>query len=169
MLLRFAQGPGEKLSDSVSTHRGVGIKVFGAAGIKLPGHDGTTQDVVLATGTTFAQPNATTFLTAIKGIEKSTGKPEGVKQAVSSAARVANAALDAVGGDTPTFGFFGRTERNPLADAHVSHAPLRYGDYVAKLGLFPVSPGLIAIIDQTLDTGADHDACRHAVVDHVRT
>ena len=169
VLLRFAQGPGEKLPDSVSTHRGVGIKVLGVEGAKLPGHNGDTQDFVLATGTAFAQSNAATFLTAIKGIEKNTGKPEGFKQAVSSASRVVNAALNAVGGDSPTFGFFGHTKRNPLADAYFSQAPLRYGDYVAKIGLFPVSPDLIAIIDQTLDSGADHDAFRHAVVNHLRT
>ena len=36
------------------------------------------------------------------------------------------------------------------------------------MGLFPVSPELVAMVDQTLDTGADPDAFRHAVVDHMR-
>ena len=94
--------------------------------------------------------------------------PETVKQAVSSTARVANAALNAVGGDSATFGFFGHTKRNPLADAYFSQAALRYGDYVAKMGLFPVSPELVALVEQTLDGGADPDAFRHAVVDHMR-
>ena len=168
VLLRFAQGPGEKLSDSVSTHRGVGIKVLGVDGPKLPGHDGATQDFVLATGQAFPQSNASTFLTAIKGIQKGTGMPEAVKQAVSSTSRVVNAALNALGGDSATLGFFGHTKRNPLADAYFSQAALRYGDYMAKVGLFPVSPELIAIIDETLDTSADPDAFRHAVVGHLR-
>ena len=168
VLLRFAQGPGEKLSDSVSTHRGVGIKVLGVQGAKLARHDGATQDFVFATGTAFAQSNAATFLTAIKGIEKSTSLPEAVKQAVSATSRVVNAAFNAAGSDSPTFGFFGHTKRNPLADAYFSQAPLRYGAYVAKAGLFPVSPELIAMIDTTLETGADHDAFRHAVVEHMR-
>ena len=168
VLLRFAQGPGEKLSDSVSTHRGVGIKVLGVDGPKLPGHDGDTQDFVLATGPAFPQSNASTFLTAIKGIQKGTGMPEGIKQAVSSTSRVVNAALNALGGDSATLGFFGHTKRNPLADAYFSQAALRYGDYVAKVGLFPASSKLVAIIDETLDTTADPDAFRHAVVDHLR-
>ncbi len=168
VLVRFAQGPGERLSDSVSTHRGVGIKVLDVDGPRLPGHDDTTQDFVLATGTAFAQSNAATFLTAIKGIEKNTGKPQVVKQAVSTASRAINAVYNALGSDSPTFGFFGHTKRNPLADAYFSQAALRHGDYVAKIGLFPVSPELLAIVDQTLDTGADDDAFRHAVVDHLR-
>ena len=169
VLMRFAQGPGEVLSDSVSTHRGVGIKVLGVQGAKLPGHDGATQDFVLATGPAFAQSNAETFLAAIKGIEKNTGRPEALKQAVSSTARVLNAALNAVGTDSSTFGFFGHAKRNPLADTYFSQAALRYGDHVAKLGLFPVSPDLIAIIDQTIDTASDPDGFRRAVVEHLRS
>lgn len=168
VLMRFAQGPGEKLSDSVSTHRGVGIKVLGVDGPKLPGHSGETQDFVFATGPAFPQSSAATFLTAIKGIQKGTGMPEFVKQAVSATSRVANAAMNAMGSDSATFGFFGHTKRNPLADAYFSQAALRYGDYVAKMGLFPVSPELVAMVDQTLDTGSDPDAFRHAVAEHVR-
>lgn len=40
---------------------------------------------------------------------------------------------------------------------------------MAKLGIFPVSPDLVSMIDQTLDTAADHDVYRHAVVEHFRT
>ncbi len=169
VLMRFAQGPGEVLSDSVSTHRGIGIKVLGVDGPKLPGHADASQDFVFATGPAFAQSSAATFLTAIKGIQKGTGMPEVLKQAVSSTSRVVNAALNAVGGDSATFGFFGHTKRNPLADAYFSQAALRYGDYVAKMGVFPVSPDLIAMIDGSLDTGADPDAFRHAAVEHLRT
>ena len=167
-LVRLAQGPGEVLSDSVSTHRGMAIKLFGVDGAKLPGHDGATQDFVFATGVAFPQASAATFLTAIKGIQKGTGLPEGLKQAVSAISRVTNAAVNALGGDSATFGFFGHTKRNPLADAYFSQAALRYGDHIAKMGVFPVSPELVSIIDETLDTGADPDAFRHSVVEHMR-
>ncbi len=168
-VVRLAQGPGEHLSDSVSTHRGMAVKLFGVDGPALPGHDGVgTQDFVFATGTTFPQADAASFLTAIKGLEKSTNAPEVVKQAASTAARAANAVVQAVGSDSPTFGFFGHTKRNPLADAYFSQAAVRYGDYVAKMGFFPVSPELVAMIDQTLDTGADPDAFRTAVVSFMR-
>ncbi len=167
-LVRLAQGPGEELSDSVSTHRGLSIKVLGVEGEKLAGHGEATQDFVLATGPAFPQASAAKFLTAIKGVQKNTGLPEGLKQAVSSTARVANAALNAVGADSATLGFFGHTRRNPLADAYFSQAALRYGSFVAKIGVFPVSPELVAKIGETLDTGADPDAFRHATVAHIR-
>ena len=168
VLMRLAQGPGERLSDGVSTHRGMAIKVLGVQGPKLDNHTGATQDFVLATGTAFAQADAGSFLTAIKGIEKATALPEAVKQAVSSTSRVAEAALEAAGGSSPTLGFFGHAKRSPLADAYFSQAALRWGGYVAKIGVFPVSPALIAAIDRMLDTSADPDAFRTAVVSYMR-
>jgi len=168
-VVRLAQGPGEVLSDSVSTHRGMAIKVFGVDGAKLAGHEAAnTQHFVLATGPAFPQSSASTFLVAIKGLEKSTGMPEAAKPAMSTVSRATNAVAHALGGDSPTFGFFGHTRRNPLADAYFSQAALRYGDYVAKVGVFPVSPELVAMVDQTLDTGADPNAFRTGVVSHVR-
>ena len=170
VVVRLAQGPGEVLSDSVSTHRGMAIKVFGVDGPKLRGHEGNnTQDFVLATGPAFPQSGASTFLVAIKGLEKSTPLPEAAKQAMSIASRAANAVVQALGGDSPTLGFFGHTKRSPLADAYFSQAALRWGGYVAKVGVFPVSPDLVAMVDQTLDTGTDHNAFRTAVVTHMRT
>ena len=169
VVVRLAQGPGEVLSDSVSTHRGMAIKVLGVDGPKLGGHGAAnTQDFVLATGPAFPQSSASTFLVAIKGLQKGTPLPEVAKQAMSTASRAANAVVHALGGDSPTFGFFGHTKRNPLADAYFSQAALRYGNTIAKVGVFPVSSDLVAIIDQTLDTGADHDAFRTAVVSHMR-
>ncbi len=169
VIARLAQGPGEVLPDSVSTHRGMAIKVFGAEGPMLGGHEGNgTQDFVLATGSAFPQSSAATFLVAIKGLEKGAPMPDAVKQAASSAARAANAVVTALGGDSATLGFFGHTKRNPLADAYFSQAPLRYGAYIAKVGVFPVSPELVAIVDETLDTGADPDAFRTAVTSHMR-
>jgi len=88
VVVRLAQGPGEVLSDSVSTHRGMAIKVFGVDGPKLDGHEGnSTQDFVLATGPAFPQSGASTFLVAIKGLEKGTPLPEVAKQAMSTAIR----------------------------------------------------------------------------------
>jgi hypothetical protein len=40
-------------------------------------------------------------------------------------------------------------------------APLR--DYIAKIGLFPASPELMALTDAPLDLNHDPDALRHAV------
>ncbi len=95
--VRFAQGPGEKLGDRVSTHRGMSIKVFGVEGAKLPGHDAPTQDFVLASGTTFPAGTAAGFLSQAKKIGLTVPMPEGVKSAAASVARNINKVLNAVG------------------------------------------------------------------------
>ncbi len=99
--VRFAQGPGEKLGDRVSTHRGMAIKVFGVDGAKLAGHDAPTQDFVFASGTTFPAGTAAGFVAQAKKIGMTVPMPEGVKSVAASIARNINKALNAVGVDVP--------------------------------------------------------------------
>ena len=162
--VRFAQGPGETLGDRVSTHRGMAIKVFGAAGEKLHGHDSDVQDFVLATGPTFPSGTAAGFLRDGSVIGKSAGLPEGAKSAVSSAARNFNRVLHALGTESALADFFGHPFSHPLSEPYHSQAPMRWGDHVAKLGAFPASAGQDALKDWRLDPGQDEDGFRHATV-----
>ena len=168
--LRFAQGPGENLGDRVSTHRGMAIKVFGVEGEKLPGHDAPTQDFVFASGTTFPAGTAAGFLSQAKKIGMTTSMPEGVKSAASSIARNINKVLNAVtGGPSPTLDFYGHPFSHPLDDYYFSQCPIRYGDYVAKIGAFPVAPEQLALDDWQLDPHEDEDGFRHAAIDYFQT
>ncbi|SER09566.1 hypothetical protein SAMN05216548_11163 [Faunimonas pinastri] len=162
--VRFAQGPGETLGDRVSTHRGMSIKVYDVPGEKLGDHHADTQDFVLATGTTFPSGTAKGFLRDGTLIGKSTGLPEVVKSAVSSSARNFNRLLHAVGAESPKADFFGHPFSHPLADPYFSQAPVRFGDYVAKLGAFPVSVAQEALKTWKLDPHEDEDGFRHAAV-----
>jgi len=165
--VRMAVGPGELLSDAVSTHRGMALKVFDVLRDMLPGHHGRpTQDFVLASGAVFPQADAAGFLMAMKGLEATTGRSEGFKATVAMVARVANAAI---GGASPTLDFFGHPPIPPLADTYYSQAPLRYGDYIAKLCMAPVTPELVALSRARLDVRHDPDAFRHSVVDFLKS
>ncbi len=160
--VRFAQGPGEHLGDRVSTHRGMAIKVFDVPGETLPGHTPGTQDFVLATGTTFPSGTAAGFLRDGSVIGKSADMPEGVKSAVSATMRNLNRALHAFGTESALADFFGHPFSHPLADSYFSQAPMRYGDYVAKLGALPDTPAQAALADWRLDPHTDEDGFRHA-------
>ena len=163
--VRFAQGPGETLGDRVSTHRGMAIKVFGVDGEKLPGHDADTQDFVFASGPTFPAGTAAGFLSQAGKIGAATPMPEGVKSAVSSMARNINKVLNAVaGGPSPLLDFYGHPYSHPLDDYYFSQCPIRYGDYVAKLGAFPASAAQDGLNDWQLDPHQDEDGFRHAAV-----
>ncbi|KQT80910.1 catalase [Methylobacterium sp. Leaf465] len=160
--VRFAQGPGETLGDRVSTHRGMSIKVFGVPGEKLPGHDVDTQDFVLATGTTFPSGTAAGFLRDGTVIGKSTGLPERVKSAVAATARNLNHVLHAFGTESAMADFLGHPYSHPLADSYFSQAPMRFGDYVAKLGAVPASQAQLDLAEWRLDPHGDEDGFRHA-------
>ncbi|MCJ2111807.1 catalase family protein [Methylobacterium sp. E-025] len=163
-IVRFAQGPGELLKDSVSTHRGMAIKVLGVAGEKLAGHAADTQDFVLATGPVFPNPDAKGFLGSMKQLEAGTKAPEAVKVAVSATARAADSVVKAVTGKSaPLLDFFGHQPLHPLAEPYYSQAALRYGDHIAKIAAFPAAPAQEALAKEELHPGDDPDTFRHAV------
>ncbi|HEV7438024.1 MAG TPA: catalase family protein, partial [Methylobacterium sp.] len=168
-VVRFAQGPGEILKDSVSTHRGMAIKVFGVEGEKLPGHVAPTQDFVLATGPVFPNPDAKGFLGSMKQLEMGTKAPEAVKAAVAQTARALDSVVKAVKGESaPLLDFFGHRPLHPLAEPYYSQAALRYGDHVAKIAAFPVSPAQAALAAEDLHPGEDPDVFRHAVIAYLK-
>ncbi len=162
--VRFAQGPGETLGDRVSTHRGMAIKIFGVRGEKLPGHDADTQDFVFATGTTFPSGTAKGFLKDGTAIGKAVTTPEGLKSAVSATARGFNQVLHAFGGESAKADFFGHPFSHPMSEGYFSQAPVRFGDYVAKLAAVPVAPEQLALAEWRLDPHQDEDGFRHAAV-----
>ena len=165
----FAQGPGETLGDRVATHRGMAMKIFGVSGEKLRGHAVDTQDFVFATGTTFPSGTVQGFLKDAKQIGAATPLPEGVKSAVSAAARTFNKVLHAIGTESPKADFFGHPFAHPLVDAYFSQAPIRFGDYVAKLGAFPASAAQDELRDWQLDAKGDEDGFRHATIEFFRS
>lgn len=138
VIIRMAHVPGEFLDDRrVSTPRGFAMKVLEVEGPTL--HGDQTQDWVLDTGETFIARNGTTFLAEITQTEMATPMPEGVKQAVSATSRVTNAALNAIGLNSDVLDFYGHPKLNPLTETYFSQTPLRFGDYIAKLRVRPVS------------------------------
>ena len=140
------------------------VKVFGVEGEKLAGHPDDTQEFVFATGTTFASGTATEFLRDGTVIGKFTGLPEGVKSAMSSTARNFNRVLHAFGTESAKADFFGHPFSHPMAESYFSQAPMRFGDYVAKLGMMPIARAQLALSDWTLDPNEDEDGFRHAAI-----
>lgn len=163
VLARLAQGPGELLPDRVSTHRGIALKILEVDGPKLAESDEQrTQDFVFEAGRTFPDADAASFLVSLKGLSKAPLLSTGVKQAVSTGARAASRVVEALGGESRRLDFLGHPERHPLAESYYSQAPLRFGDFVAKMALVPASPAQQALAQERIDT-EQPDAFRQAV------
>ena len=63
--------------------------------------------------------------------------------------------------------FFGHSRVHPLAEAYFSQAPIRYGDYLAKLAVVPTSPTQRSLASTEVDPD-DQDALRTATVGYLR-
>jgi hypothetical protein len=67
---------------------------------------------------------------------------EGLKQLVSTSTRVLENLLESVGGGSDTLKAFGHPETNILGESFFSQAPIRYGEYIAKVSVEPASQNL---------------------------
>ena len=161
-LLRFSTLPGDILDDSVSVPRGLALKILGVAGERLPGSErDKTQDFVLVNGPAFASATPKTFLANLKLLAASTNRAEGFKKAFSATMQTVDAALEAVGIASPTVQTLGGApQTHPAGEAYYSQVPIRYGEYIAKISVAPVSPGLTELTGSKVDTAGRPDALR---------
>ena len=168
VVMRFSTIPGDLLDDSVSTPRGVALKVVGVDGARLPGSEGAaSQDFVLVNGPAFGAPNPKAFLANLKLLAGTTDKAPGLKKVVSGALQGVQSAILATTGQpnsmVATLG--GQPETHILGDTFYSQTPLRWGAYVAKVRLKPVSPELTALTDKHLKINGVPNALREACID----
>jgi hypothetical protein len=167
LLARLSTEPGELLADTIHTPRGIALKVIGVPGPMLSGHeDEVTQDFLLSSGRRFAVADLQGFLRVQRFLEGVSGLPEGVKQAGTAVGLAANKALHLVGSESTLLDFFGHPHTHPLGECYFSQAPLRYGRYVGKLGLFPVSQELQSLAGTILDPSTSKSVLKDAVVSH---
>ncbi|TNC07609.1 catalase family protein [Methylobacterium terricola] len=163
-VLRLSTNPGDILDDSVSTPRGLAVKVIGVPGERLPGAGGDTQDFVMANAPSFTVPDAKAFLRSLTLLAATTDTPQVFKKVFSAALRGLESAVEAVGGKSPTLiSLGGHPETHILGETFYSQAPLRWGDYVAKVALAPVSPALTALTNAPLAVNGKPNGLRDAV------
>ncbi|MEG3087635.1 catalase family protein [Sphingomonas sp. PB4P5] len=162
-VLRLSTNAGDILDDAISLPRGAALKIMGVPGERLPGTAGSTQDFVMVNGPTFAAPNPKAFLGNLKLLAKTTDKAEGAKKLLSSVLRAAEATLEAVGGQSALLTTLGGAKPvHPLGATYYAQTPFRYGYYIAKFALKPVS-GIKEFADETVNASGRPDAIREAV------
>ncbi|MBA2935218.1 catalase family protein [Sphingomonas sp. CGMCC 1.13654] len=164
-IFRLSTNAGDILDDSIDLPRGLALKILGIEGERLPGSEGdATQDFVMVNGPTFAAPTPKAFLANLKMLAKTTDKAEGGKKLLSGLFRAAEAALEAVGGQSAFLTTLGGAKPvHPLGATYYSQTPFRYGDYVAKFSLVPASAVLKDFADATIDAAGRPDAIRENV------
>ncbi|WP_398498025.1 catalase family protein [Variovorax sp.] len=167
VIARFSTPPSEQLDDRVSLPRAVALKILGVEGQRLAGSESdTTQDFLMVDGPVFAAKDAKHFLRQLKLLAATTDKAEGGKRALSVLLRGTAAALGAVGVEATSLeSMGGHPKTHPLGASFFTQAPHRFGDYIAKLSLAPVSASLTSLVEKPLadDLQNDPDGLRGAV------
>lgn len=163
-ILRISTNPGDILDDAISVPRGIALKLLYVAGERLPGAEGETQDFIMINGPVFTVPNAEKFAGNLKLLAKTTDRAEGAKVATSKVLQVINSALGSVGLESTKLASMGGAPQvDPLGETYFSVTPFRYGEYIAKFRLRPLSPALTALTGTTIDTKHRRDAIRETV------
>lgn len=164
VLLRMSTNAGDILPDAIGLPRGAALKVLDVEGERLPGAEGRTQDFVMVNGTAFAAKRADQFLQNLKLLAKTTDTATGAKVVLSKVLQGVNTALEAVGVESTMVQQMGGAPNvDPLGATYYSATPFRYGDYIAKFALVPVSPQLTALTDKVIPIEGRENAIRETV------
>lgn len=171
LVMRLSTVPGDIVDDNVSTPRGMALKLVGVPGERLPGSEGdVTQDFVLVNAPAFNAPSGSKFLSDLKQLAVTTDKAEGAKVALSTTLQAVEKVVELFGGRSrKLISMGGHPETHPLGETYFSQVPIRYGDFIAKVSVAPVSAELRALTDAKVDLDDKPDGLREAVVDHFRT
>ncbi len=172
LVMRFSTIPGDILDDSVSVPRGLAIKIIGVEGERLGGSEGeVTQDFVLINGPAFGAPTPEKFLPVVRLLSKTTDRVEWLKKLLSAVMRQLQRILVATTGQAnstvATLG--GHPETHILGETFYSQAALRYGDFIAKIAVAPISPELAALTQAPLNVNGKPNGLREAVIAFFKT
>jgi len=168
LVMRFSTIPGDILDDSVSVPRGLAIKIIGVEGERLEGSEGdVTQDFLLINGPAFGAPNPKKFLQVLKVLAITTDRFEWFKKLLSILMRPLQRMIVSVTGrpNTTVANLGGQPETHILGETFYSQVPLRFGDYIAKISVAPISPGLTALVQAPLNVNGVPNGLREAVVE----
>ncbi len=165
IVLRLSTTPGDMLDDKISTPRGLGLKIIGVEGERLPGsEDDVTQNFVLGNSPAFNVRDAAQFIGNVRHLGSMTDRSETVKRAISAVTQTTEAILEKVGIQSATLTTYaGQARTHILGDTFYSQVPVLYGDYAAKICVAPISENLRALSEAPVELAGTRDGLREAV------
>ena len=169
VIARISQTSGAIRSDQVRGVRGLGLKVLGVHGASGERADArfadANQDFVFVTEPAFLFRGAEDYAAAgMRTARALTALPDGGMLLINRILRAARRAVQRSGRDLPPkLRVFAEPNHHPLRQAFYTAAPVRFGDYVAKLRVAPTPQTVAAAVPATLEEGR-YDAASRAVV-----
>ncbi len=171
VIMRLSTQPGDVLDDSVSSTRGLSLKVIGVKGKRLPGTEGdVTQDFVMQDAPAFQSADARSFVRRFKLLGATANTGQEWKKAFSLLMRGVETLAERAGVLSSTLrSLGGHPVTHILGETYYTQAPLLYGPFIAKLSMVPVSGSLERLIGRPLNVTGKPDGLREAVTEFFRT
>ena len=166
VVMRISTNPGDILDDTVSSPRGLAMKIIGVEGERLPGSEGkATQDFILVNGPAFVAPDIQTFSKSLKLLAATTDTGQAWKKLFSMGLRTVATAMEKIGADTGKLkAMGGQALTHPLGETFYTQTPYRYGNHIAKLSVAPMTAALKALKDAPVDLRHKPNGLRAAVI-----
>jgi hypothetical protein len=166
-IIRLSTTPGDILEDSISTPRGLALKILGVTGARLEGSaDSTSHDFLMVNAPAFAAPNPKAFLATLRRLEPLTDNSEHLKKLTSAIARGAEAIVELTGNKSGTLTTLGgEQQHNILGETFHTQTAFLHGPYIAKYALVPTSKSLTDLTGKPLMNNGEPNMIRNAVVD----
>lgn len=165
VVMRVSTNAGDLLPDSVSLPRGLAVKILDVEGQRLAGSEGdSTQDLIMVNGPAFIAPKAKDFAGNLKLLAATTDKAQAGKKALSGVLRATEAVIEAFGGESAKIkAMGGHPATHPLGETFFSQTAFRYGDFIAKFSVAPISPHLTELTDRKIDLAGREHALREEI------
>jgi hypothetical protein len=154
VIIRFSTAQGAIQPDTMSSLRGMAIKVIGVEGKKLlpEESDALTQDFLLVNYPVIPTGTVKEYLKQQQQLEKVADSPELIQKLQLQLGLAARKIKQTVGiEDDPNPLSIAMPGPHILGDTYFSMAALRYGDYIAKISAVPVSDSLQPYIGKEID------------------
>jgi hypothetical protein len=169
VIIRLSSAPGDLHSDKVPAPRGFAMKVIGVAGERLLSADaGHNQDFLLVNIPTLSFGTIPAYKKMLKLLEENSHRPEFLQRALAGAAHGIAEAAEALQVEPgATLRGLGRDNSNILGETFHSMAAIRFGDYIAKISVAPLSENVRSLTGIPMDD-LDESRIRDVVVEHFR-
>jgi hypothetical protein len=171
VIIRLSSAPGAIGSDTAPAVKGLAVKIIGVAGKKFLADqaDEVTQDFLMVNDTIIPTGDIKSYHDMQLRQEKIMQGPELVQNIITEAAVLADKVLEAVGSkkEVPVVAPK-HPKNNLLGENYTTLGALRFGDYVAKIGLAPLSDNVKALAGKEEDI-KEQGGWRDLVVDFFHT
>lgn len=169
IVIRLSSAPGEIQSDTIPAPRGMAIKVIGVEGERLlPNDRGHNQDFLLVNIPVLSFGTVLDYKKVQRRLEQKADSSEFVQRAMAWVARGVEKVVDAAGGEpSATLRGLARDNGHLLGETYHSMAAIRFGEYIAKISVAPLSENVKALTGKEFEDIKD-STMRDLVVEHFR-